>query len=116
MSAVNYNLSIEQGADLMVSFLWQDVAGVPIDLTSYTAIAQGRVEPGAVATFFSLTQASGIVLGGTAGTIVMTIPGATTASYAGGQLGFWDMKLTSPGGSIFRFASGTVTCTEEVSV
>jgi len=84
-----YNISLTQGANYDRTFT---VSG--LNLTGYTAAMQVRESFDYDSTLISLTSGSGITLGGTAGTIVVAIPNATTAGVAVGHYAY-DLFLTS---------------------
>lgn len=115
-TAAPVDVIIEIGADYSNVLTWKDSSGNLINVTGYTAAAVGVRVPGGTP-LFSLTQASGITLGGAAGTITLAIPGATTAAYpasiktVNGDLlatGSWHLVMTSPGGAITKLAAGGI--------
>ena len=63
---------------------------------------------------------SNIILGGTAGTIELTIPATTTENFPIGAnpwfSGFYDLLLTDSVGNVTPLLRGTVTVTPAVSV
>ncbi len=84
--------------------------GLPpaVDLTGYTAVLKVRAsrEPDAVA-LVSLTDASGITLGGAAGTIAVEFSEVQTAALPVGVC-IYDMVLYQPSGAPVPFLSGEV--------
>jgi hypothetical protein len=60
------------------------------------------------------TANGAIVLGGTAGTITLTIPASATAGFTWIK-GVYDMNLTSSGGIVTRLLQGTVVVSPEVT-
>lgn len=106
MSAGNYTLYIEQGATFTVTFTWYDAAGVAVNLTNYTAALQLRKKLTDTDAALALTHSSGIVLGGAAGTIVVTMSAAQTTALTQEQY-VWDLKLTSAAGVATRLLEGT---------
>lgn len=97
------NLSIYQGATFAVALTWT-ADGVPVNLTGYTAsmkIVDGQT------TVTTLTSGSGITLGGTAGTIAISIPASTTAGFSPANCEY-DLKLTSPGGVVTCLVAGLI--------
>jgi hypothetical protein len=110
-----YDLKINQGETLSRVLTWKDSSGNPIDLTSFTARMQGRVSPDASATLFELTTAnSGITLGGTAGTITLSMTAAATAALSEGT-GFYDLELISGGGVVTRLLQGNLIISREIT-
>ncbi len=94
-----YDLLCPQGVTFDKTFTYS-VGGTAVDLTGYTAGLQVRSGADATDVLVSLsTGGSGIVLGGTAGTIAATISAAVTDTLEPGSYA-WDLEL---------YASGTVT-------
>lgn len=78
--------------------LYEDDAGTtPIDLTGYTAeyVAAPR---GSTAAVISLTG-SELTMGGAAGSITGSVPGATMGTYRAGQWEF-QLRLIDPDGNV----------------
>jgi hypothetical protein len=64
---------------------------------------------------YSASTAGGqIVLGGTAGTIALTIPASDTAGFSWIR-GVYDINLTSSGGIVTRLIQGNVIVSPEVT-
>jgi hypothetical protein len=116
-----YNLSINQYATYEKVFIW--TAGMcgcgtvgassgPVDLTGYTANLQ--IRPFALSTTILYDASSNIVLGGTAGTITLTIPATATAGFTWWN-GVYDLILTSSAGVATRLLQGSVTVTPGVT-
>lgn len=82
-----------------------------MDLTGYTASMQIRPFPAGPILFDASTD---IVLGGTAGTITVTIPAASTATFTW-FTGVYDLILTSATGVVTRFLEGSVTVSAGVT-
>lgn len=112
------NITVEKGATFKLNLTWnnKDGAGVltPVDLTGFTARAQARADHAAAATLFSLTNGTGITLGGAAGTIAVVISAADTAAIVGDE-GVWDLELVSGSGEVTRLVEGRVKFTPEVT-
>ena len=113
MSAGLYDLVVEAGATYTRVFTW--TAGTPptpVNLTGYTAHAQLRDAHGGLVV--DLTVGQGLTLGGSAGTITMTMTPAQTLLVP--QLGgSWDLKLTSGSGVVTRLLQGLVQLSPEVT-
>jgi hypothetical protein len=110
-----YNLHINQFATFTRVFIW--TAGMcgcgtvgassgPVDLTGYTAALQIKAFPLATTPLFD--AGGDIVLGGTAGTISLTIAASDTANFTWWQ-GVYDLILTSSSGVVTRLLQGSVT-------
>lgn len=92
-----------------------DINGVLLDLTDYTARMQARVSYASGTTVLNMTTAnSQIVLGGTAGTIVLKLTASQTAALTAGVY-VYDLELVSPSGEVTRLLEGTITVTPEVT-
>jgi hypothetical protein len=116
------DLFVEQGSDWTTTINCIDSNGNPVNLTGASARMQARAYPGQPLPQFSLTSASGggLVLGGTAGTVVASIPGAQTATLLPALnvpvgfrptdtlrfLGYYDMLVTSESGALTFYQHG----------
>jgi hypothetical protein len=117
-----YNLVITRGETYVRPFLWQTgTPAAPVDLTSYTARMQIRpawLVPGETpaAALISLTDTSGIALGGAAGTVTVTITDVLTSALTIDD-GVYDLELIAPvSGKVTKFLRGTVTVLPEATV
>jgi len=112
--AGKYNFSIEQGTDFSRVITWRDQANVLINLTGYTARLQAREKIADTATLIDLSVGAGIALGGTLGTITLSMTAAQTTA-----LNFvtavYNLEMTSPTGKISRLLEGYVRLSREVS-
>ena len=113
MTAGQYDITIEQGATFTKTITWRDSSDALINLTGYTARMMVRESVDASATLLSLTDSSGITLGGTAGTIAILISAASTAAMTKG--GVYDLELVSGGGIVTRLLQGNVILSKEVT-
>lgn len=114
MAAGRHNLKIEKGATFTLPLTWKNENGSLVNLTGYTARMDIRSAAGAVTAIAQLTSSSGITLGGTAGTIVVTLSAATTAAITDTS-GVYDLELVSAGGVVTRLLEGSVEFVEEVT-
>jgi hypothetical protein len=116
MSASRYDITIEAGATFSLQVTWKDPAGNPIDLSGYSARMKVKSAFGGT-TYFSLTHASGIVLGGVAGTIGVTISATATATAIGSSpvTAVYDLELESGGGTVTRLIEGKAFLKPEVT-
>lgn len=115
-----YNLQISQYATYIMTFVWSagtcgcSTVGAtitPVDLVGYTATLQIRQF---VSGPLVVDLSSYIVLGGTAGTITLTVPSSVTAGFTWWN-GVYDLLLTSSSGIATRLLQGSVTVTPGVS-
>ena len=100
------NCQVDQNADFNMSVTYDDATGQPINLTLYSAkmqIRAGYSEPDAVIT---LTNGSGITLGGAAGTVGIKVTAAQNALLTGSKSYVYDLVLTSSS-NVVRLVEGT---------
>ena len=132
MSAGIYNMAVDQGATYIRVFTWYTCScgscssssscgcgcgssGTPVDLTGFTADMQIRQNVQSSTILYEASTANNaIVLGGTAGTITLTIPASATAGFTWNK-GVYDMNLTSSGGVVTRLLQGAVVVSPEVT-
>lgn len=115
MSAGTYDILIEKGATFQLSLTWKAPTNTPYDLTGYTARMQVRKSVNATAPLLSLTSSGGdIVLGGAAGTIVITASATATAAMDATH-GVYDLELVAPSGTVTRVLKGSVEISPEVT-
>jgi hypothetical protein len=99
-----YEITCYQGADYDKTFtVAQD--GTAINWSGYTARMQVRDSTDATATLLSLTNGSGITLGGTAGTILVAITNAQSAAIPSGSYAY-DLELISGSSAVTRLLQG----------
>ena len=115
MSAAVYDLYIEQGATFTQPLVWNDGAGDPVDLTGYTARMQFRSSVNSSTVLFSATTENGrIALGGSLGTVDITIDADDTAAF-GFVSAVYDLELESASGFVTRLLEGGVEVSKEVT-
>lgn len=107
-----YNITAYQGATYGLSLSWS-IGGTAVDLTNYTAAMQVREAYDAANPVLSLTNGSGITLGGTAGTIDISVSASTMGSIVAGQY-LYDLELNS-GSTITRLVQGNFSVEAEVT-
>ena len=132
--AGEYNFTIEQGADFTRTFTWTDAAGALVNLTTYTARMKIKTAAGGdlIASLASnanttvpyidvngaaqtyTSAASGITLGGAAGTIIVTILAAGT-TLMNFKRGVYDLELVSASSVVTRLLEGNVLLSKEVT-
>ena len=107
--------AIQQGATFTKSFAWKNSGGVPINLTGYTAQMQVRKSVTSPDVIVELSTLNGaIVLGGAAGTVVLSLTALQTAAITA-KSGVYDLELKTAGGEVTRFLSGSVEISHEVT-
>lgn len=113
MTAGTYDITIEQGSTFTRTITWKDENDTAVNLTGYSARLQMRESVDASSTFISLTNGSGITLGGVAGTILIEISATDTAAIT--QSGVYDLELVSGAGVVTRLLQGNVILSKEVT-
>jgi hypothetical protein len=116
MPAKKLDITLEQGATFVMSVTWTDPAGVPVDLTAYTAKMQARwrySDPTTLASFS--TEDGTIALGGEAGTIEVSGIPEMCGVVKPGQ-GVYDLELTDTvTGKVSRLLQGRAFISPEVT-
>lgn len=115
MSKNLYDLEIKQGETLSLVATWRDSNNALVNLTGYTARAQGRSSYDATTTLFSLTSSSGITLGGVSGTITISMSATVTAALTAPAQGVWDLELVSGSGVVTRLLEGDLRILPEAT-
>ncbi len=119
MGAGIYDLAVEQGSTYTRVFTWTTGGtgcnpGTPVDLTGYGAKMQIRSNVSSPTVLFEASTANGnIVLGGTLGTITLTIPALDSAAWTF-VTGVYDLELTM-GVDATRLLQGKVAVSREVT-
>lgn len=119
MPAVKYDVLIEKGATFRLEITYQE-DGTPVDLTGMEARMRFRPdydEP-AIAALDADTDNGRIVLGGEAGTIVVTIPAAVTSALTETCRIVYDLELVTEPGSpeqVERILMGKAELSPEVT-
>jgi hypothetical protein len=110
------NLDCFQGATFEYSLTWT-AAGVPVDLTNYDARMQVRESFNSQNPLVSLSVGSGIALGGTAGTIDLSLDAETTEAFAviANAQFIYDLELVSSSGNVTRLIEGSFLVYPEVT-
>jgi hypothetical protein len=116
-----YNFCINQYATYIKIFLWlaggcgcQTVGATPqpVDLTGYTANLQ--IRPFNLSSTILYDASADLVLGGTSGTITLTIDATDTATFTW-LTGVYDLIVTNSAGVVTRLLEGKVTVSPGVT-
>lgn len=75
------NFKIIQGDTLVLSAIYKDTSGTPIDITNYTAQFQVRDVPGGKIICATLDTTNGIVIDGVNGKVTVTVPADLTEKF-----------------------------------
>lgn len=108
-----YDFEAGQGETFDRTVTWK-IDDVAVNITGYTARMQIRKTIRSTSAVVSLTQASGLTLGGSAGTIQIVISATATAALDAGRY-VYDLELVSAGGVVTRVIAGAFELTPEVT-
>jgi hypothetical protein len=113
--AGTYNITADQGATFVRQLTWRDPAGSAIDLTTYTARMQVRpsVDAAGAAVLELTTENGRIALGGTAGTINLTVA-ATAMAEIPADTFVYDLEMVN-GSIVTRLVQGSFNVRGEVT-
>lgn len=108
-----YNMVCPQGATFTKQLTYT-IDDVPVNLTGYTARMQVRDTHSSTAIVVELTtENTRISLGGSLGTIMLTIPASVTTDIAAKEY-VYDLELVS-GTNVYRIVEGKFLVTPEVT-
>lgn len=107
-----YNITAYQGATYKLEMLWS-IGGTAVNLTNYTAEMQVRESVASSSAVLSLSTDSEIALGGTAGTIDITVDAEDMEAAPAGTF-IYDLELNS-GGEVTRLIQGNFVIQPEVT-
>ena len=99
-----YNITCFQGANFDRTFTITQ-SSVALNLTGYTSAMQVRTAADSTAYLVSLTNGTGITLGGTAGTIAVALTSAQSSAIPAGSYAY-DLEITSGAGEVTRLLQG----------
>lgn len=108
-----YDFVILQGATFSSVFTVKTGAGVAWNLTGWTARMTIKDSKGGTTLLSLTTSNSRITLGGSAGTVTLTITAADTAALTWTR-GVYDLELVN-GSTVYRILEGVITVNEEVT-
>lgn len=114
--AVEYDTSINQGADWYINFVYQDTTtGTPINITGYTAALQLRSLPSDTTAALSLTSPSGgITITGAQGLVAVHATAAQTGAIEAGYY-YYDLEITSQVNVVTRLVQGQILVSAQVT-
>ena len=113
MPAVNYDLTIEQGATFCQKFVWKDEEGTAMDLSQFAARMQIRSGCKDDTVLVSLISGNGIVLGAD-GSILIEIDAVATSALPIAK-GRYDLELVATDDKVTRLVQGNVVVSGEVT-
>lgn len=113
MAAGKYNIKVEQGATFLLDFTIK-TGTTPWNLTGYSARMQVRTSVNASTTLLSITNSDYITLGGSLGTVAISVPASITDDLIAGRH-VYDFELVSGAGQVWRVLEGKFTVSPEVT-
>jgi hypothetical protein len=113
MAAGKYNIKVEQGTTFILDFTIK-TGSTPWNLTNYTARMQVRTSVNATTTLLSITNSDYITLGGSLGTVAISVPASLTDDLIAGRH-VYDFELVSSGGQVWRVLEGKFSVSPEVT-
>jgi hypothetical protein len=114
MEPVRWNIRARQGSTKTLAFTIDD-DGVLWNLTGYTARMQIRPYVGSSKVLLSLTNTSGITLGGVAGSVSIYFAATTLAGIVPGTHRY-DLELVAPNGIVYPILEGKFALSPEVTI
>ena len=114
-TAGSWDFYADQGATWQQVVTWKTAAGTPINLSGYSARMQVRERVTSSTAVLDLSSTGGnpkIVLGGSAGTVTITVPDGDM-DFEGSYL--YDLEVESAGGVVTRLLMGRFMCRPEVT-
>ena len=113
--AVEYDTSINQGADWYINFVYEDTStSTPINITNYTAALQLRSLPSDATAALSLTTGAGITITGASGLVAVHATAAQTGAIDAGYY-YYDLEITSPTNIVTRLVQGQILVSAQVT-
>jgi hypothetical protein len=113
MPAGIYNIIIEPGSTFSRTLTWRNADGNLVDLTNYTATLVIADSYGGTA-LLTLTEGSGITLGGALGTIGIVMTVTQTNTLEAGER-YWDLVLVDSSAVATRLVKGTALVDPKVA-
>ena len=112
--AVQYIVEIDQGADWFFNVTYENPAGTPVNITSYTAALQLRSLPESTTAVLSLATGSGITITGASGLVAVHATAAQTGAIIAGDY-YYDLEITSPQNIVTRLVQGQAVVNPQVT-
>ena len=116
MSAGYHHFIIEQGATFGQTLTLKDSSDTVINLTGYASAEMDlRETPDSSSELLTLTTANNrIALGGSAGTVTLTITASDTANLTEGD-GVFDLEVVDGSARVYRILEGTYSVRRNIS-
>ena len=113
MATGEYNIVFRKGGAWTRTFTWERPKGTPVSLTGAEADLQIRENVDDTTALVSLSESSGITLGGAAGTIIVTL--TSTQTNLDIENGVYDLRIKESGGDWDYLLSGSVKVIKTVT-
>ncbi len=115
MATARINLRIDKGATFTKYLTWK-ADNAPVDLTGCAARMHIRTKADAAGDPLAAltTENSGVILGGTAGTVELRMSAADTSALSF-KKGVYDLEVVFTDGTVKRLMEGEVEVTPEVT-
>lgn len=110
MSALDFDLRIEQGARYRLVVPVLDADGQPLDVSTWTVRGQVRPDQGSPEVVYDLTPALSV----SGSTVLLDIPGAASSLWAWTE-GVYDVELVDPDSHVTRLLQGRVVVSPETT-
>lgn len=115
MTAGIYHINIEQGSTYSRTLTFKQSNGNAVDLTGFSALMHMRKNVDDSSTLLELSTSNNrIALGGSNGTIAITISATDTASLPAVE-GVYDLEINNGSGIIEKVIAGTFTIIKQVT-
>lgn len=111
MAAGEYNFVIEKGVTFRRRVTILDSTGAAVSLVGATAKLQARATDAATEEILALTHASGLTLGGAAGTVDIAVTAGQSAAILLARL-VYALQITLSNGDILQPIHGQITFIE----
>lgn len=108
------HLTIPQGDTYRYLLTINGSDDLPIDLSGYTARCQFRATVASLTTLLDCSTSDYITLGGSAGTLLLSIPDTVTEAWTF-TTAVYDIEIIDSAGKVKRVVQGTVTVDPEVT-
>lgn len=113
--AAEVEFQIYLGDTLEYAFSWLDSSKAVLPLSAYTALLQLKTEKTAANSVTELTHLDGVNLTDTKPNISLTIPAATILALPVNTPHYYDLELTSAGGTVTTILTGVITTLQDTS-
>lgn len=115
MPAAQQDFTIEQGASWGAVLTYKNAAGVPRDLSGYTARMQVRASVAAPDVLLELATENGrIGIEPATGRVELSLDAATTGAIDW-RRGVYDLEIEAPDGHVARLLEGRISVSREVT-